>query len=121
MLAHCVSINNVGDTFTEFGWEKSPVIFNNIACNEAHSMLVQCVNEQSIGVHNCGENNIAGVICEMPSPDNLTISTSVSACVTFGRHVLCCCFLIKSRLLQIGCHLLFLTHNQIQCRKLPQI
>ena len=69
--------------------------FNSITCNEAHPMLLQCVNEQSIGVdNNCGENNIAGVICEMPSPDYL--STSVSAWINCVTSVWQTCFKLKA-------------------------
>ena len=65
-------------------WENSPTLFNNIGCNETHSMLFQCIDVHNIGVYDCSVNNTAGVICEMPSPDNtisLPMITSVSACI----------------------------------------
>ena len=78
-----MSINIILDgTFADFEWENSPIMFNNIACNEAHSTLLQCFDSDSIGVYDCGRNNTAGVICELPTLDNiktlLPITTSVS-------------------------------------------
>ena len=61
----------------------SPPLFNNTACSENHSVLLQCIDMHNISFYDC-ENNTAGVICEIPSPDNttsLTMTTSVSAWV----------------------------------------
>ena len=41
-------------------------------------MLFQCIDVQNITVYNCSENNTAGVICGMPSP-NVTILMSVTS------------------------------------------
>ena len=41
----------------------TPMLFHNITCNETHSMLFQCINLHSIGIHNCGGNATAGVVC----------------------------------------------------------
>ena len=40
-----------------------PVLLDNVACNKSHSNLSQCVHPLDIGIHNCEEGNIAGVIC----------------------------------------------------------
>ena len=34
-----------------------------MACNKSHSNLSQCVGQSNIGIHECEEGNIAGVIC----------------------------------------------------------
>ena len=40
-----------------------PILLDNVACNNSHANLSQCVHPQSIGIHECEEDNIAGVIC----------------------------------------------------------
>ena len=45
-------------------------------------MLFQCVDMDSIGVYDCGENNVARVSCEMPIPDVTTISMLTTASVS---------------------------------------
>ena len=46
----------------------SPALLVNVTCDEKHSMLFQCVDlRNSVGVQNCEENNIAGVICQTKS------------------------------------------------------
>ena len=67
---------NIGGAFTNFRWENSPIIFNNIACNETHSTLLQCFGEHNIGVFDCGGSKTAGVICEMPM-----VPVAVSICM----------------------------------------
>ena len=58
-------------------WEDSPTVslFNTTSCNETHSVLLECVNLDKIGVYNCSNNNIARVNCENLSPDVTTTST----------------------------------------------
>ena len=46
-------------------------------------MLFLCVDLDSIGVYDCGTNNVARVSCEIPNPDVKTASmliTSVMSC-----------------------------------------
>ena len=40
-----------------------PRLLGNAACNKSHLNLSQCVHPLDIGIHNCEEDNIAGVIC----------------------------------------------------------
>ena len=40
-----------------------PILLDNAACNKSHLNLSQCVHPLDIGIHNCEEDNIAGVIC----------------------------------------------------------
>ena len=73
-----------GVSLKDYEWENSTTLFNNIMCNETHSMLLQCIDLDGIGVYNCSENNIARVGCEMPNPDvdvttfSMLTETSVS-------------------------------------------
>ena len=46
-----------------------------MACNKSHSNLSQCVHPLNIGIHDCEENNTAGVIC-------LNISSTTNTPVT---------------------------------------
>ena len=75
VIYHCPS---KGLALNVFGRGSSPLLFNNISCNKTHSMLFQCIDVQNIAVYNCSENNTAGVICGMPSP-NVTISMSITS------------------------------------------
>lgn len=60
-------------------------LFNKTACNETHTVLFQCADLDEIGIYDCGENNIARVICENLSPAVTTASMmtkiSVRACM----------------------------------------
>ena len=40
-----------------------PILLDNVACDKSHSNLSQCVHPLDIGIHDCEEDNIAGVIC----------------------------------------------------------
>ena len=48
-----------------------------MACNKSHSNLSQCVHPLDIGIHECEEDNIAGVICLIVSSTEVT-NTSVT-------------------------------------------
>ena len=43
-----------------------------MACNKSHSNLSQCVHPLDIGIHDCEEDNIAGVICLKIAPTTVT-------------------------------------------------
>ena len=75
-LSVCLSIPFKG---IESG--NSPTLFNNITCNENHSMLLQCIDVHSIGVYDCNESNIARVVCKMPNP-GVTTSTLAKTSVS---------------------------------------
>ena len=57
-----------------------PILLNNVACNKSHLNLFQCVHPQSIGIHECEEDNNAGVICHMK--DSLTIGITLTTVST---------------------------------------
>ena len=45
------------------GAGEGPILFDNVTCNQTLSELSQCVNLGNIGLHNCDQDNTAGVIC----------------------------------------------------------
>ena len=65
-----------------FGAGMGPILLDNVTYNQSHSELLQCVHPlvQDIGVHNCDQENVAGVIC--PNVSTTTI-TSTAAATTF--------------------------------------
>ena len=52
-----------------------PILLNDVTCNESHLELLQCIHPLDIGIHNCDQENAAGVIC--PNVPTTTI-TNVS-------------------------------------------
>ena len=50
-----------------------------MACNKSHSNLSQCVHPLDIGIHDCEEDNIAGVICLSGADTKLNSDKSQSA------------------------------------------
>ena len=54
-----------------------PVLLSNVTCNQSHSGLLQCVHPQDIGIHDCDEENVAGVIC--PSVSTTTAATTAAS------------------------------------------
>ena len=46
-----------------FGARVGPILLNNVVCDRNHLELLQCVHPQGFGIHDCGQENIAGVIC----------------------------------------------------------
>ena len=74
LASHSSLPATIGVPLKDYEWENSLSLFNNTACNETHSTLFQCISEDNIGVYDCGENNTARVVCEMPNPDVTTSS-----------------------------------------------
>ena len=66
-----------------FGAGMGPILLDNVACDQSHSGLLQCVHPQDIGIHDCDRENVAGVIC--PNVSTTTI-TSTAAVTTF-KHL----------------------------------
>ena len=56
-----------------------PILLDNVACNESHANLSQCVHPLDIGIHDCEEDNIAGVICLSGADTKLNSDKSQSA------------------------------------------
>ena len=54
-----------------FGAGMGPILLDNVTCNQSHLKLLQCVHPLDIGVHDCDQENVAGVIC--PSVSTTTI------------------------------------------------
>lgn len=52
-----------------------PILLDNVACDQNHSELLQCVYPANIGIHNCDWENVAGVIC--PIRTTVTPSTAL--------------------------------------------
>ena len=54
-----------------FGAGMGPILLDNVTCDRNHlpMVLLQCVHPADIGIHNCGRENVAGVICP-----NMTIA-----------------------------------------------
>ena len=51
-----------------------PVLLDNVTCNQSHVELLQCVHPLDIGIHDCNQENVAGVIC--PNISTVTITTT---------------------------------------------
>ena len=56
-----------------------PILLDNVACDQSHLELLQCVHPQDIGVHDCDRENVTGVICPQ-------LSTTTTAAVTAFKH-----------------------------------
>ena len=50
-----------------FGAGVGPILLDNVTCDQSHSELLQCVHPLDIGIHNCNQENVAGVICPILS------------------------------------------------------
>ena len=48
-----------------------PILLDNVACDQSHSGLLQCVHPQNMGVHDCDQENVAGVICPSVFASNI--------------------------------------------------
>ena len=59
-----------------FGAGMGPILLDNVACDQSHSELLQCVHPLDIGIHNCDQENIAGVICPNVSDSAITTATT---------------------------------------------
>ena len=64
-----------------FGAGMGPILLDNVACDQSHSGLLQCVDPQDIGVHDCDRENVVGVIC--PYVSDASTITSIAAVTTF--------------------------------------
>ena len=58
---------------SSFGAGKGPILFDNVICNKTHSELSQCVDLQTIGLHNCDRDSTAGVVC----PEVASVSSTI--------------------------------------------
>ena len=65
--------HSLGVPISNFGVGKGPILFDNVTCNQTHSELSQCVDLQTIGLHNCDRDNTAGVIC----PEAASVSATI--------------------------------------------
>ena len=61
-----------------FGAGMDPILLDNVTCNQSHLELLQCVHPLDIGVHDCDQENVAGVIC--PSVSTTTIIDILVQC-----------------------------------------
>ena len=61
-----------------FGAGMGPILLDNVTCNQSHLELLQCVHPLDIGVHDCDQENVAGVIC--PSVSTTTIIDILVQC-----------------------------------------
>ena len=53
----------LGVPVSNFGAGEGPTLFDNVTCNQTHSELSQYIDLWTIGLHNCDQDNTAGVIC----------------------------------------------------------
>ena len=63
-----------------FGAGMGPILLDNVTCNQSHSSLLQCVHPLDIGIHDCDQVNVAGVIC--PNVSDSAITTSIHLLAT---------------------------------------
>jgi hypothetical protein len=71
---------------SRFGDGKGPILLDNVACNQIHSNLFQCVNFQYIGTFRYCMHT-AGVICEgMNSTSTKQIPANMSHDSTYASH-----------------------------------
>ena len=59
-----------------FGAGMGPILLDNVACDQSHSELLQCVHPLDIGIHNCNQKNVAGVICPNVSDSAIITATT---------------------------------------------
>ena len=64
-----------------FGAGMGPILLDNVACDQSHSELLQCVHPQDFGIHDCDRENVAGVICPNVSAIT-TAATNIHLLVT---------------------------------------
>ena len=69
----CAGMSPVNQSF---GAGMGPILLDNVTCNQSHLKLLQCVHPLDIGVHDCDQENVAGVIC-------LRLSIVIGAITTF--------------------------------------
>ena len=46
-----------------FGWGKGPIFLDSVKCSGNETVLLHCISEDVLGIHNCGHAEDAGVIC----------------------------------------------------------
>ena len=61
-----------------FGAGMGPILLDNVTCDQNHSELLQCVHPLDIGIHDCDQINVAGVIC----PNVFAITTTATLLTT---------------------------------------
>ena len=59
-----------------FGAGMGPILLDSVTCDQSHSELLQCVHPQDIGIHDCDQENVAGVICPNVSDSAITTATA---------------------------------------------
>ena len=58
-----------------YGAGLGPILLGNVTCNQSHSELLQCVHPLDIGIRNCDQQTVAGVICPNVSLHLFTTNT----------------------------------------------
>ena len=61
-----------------FGVGMGPILWDNVTCDQNHSELLQCVHTLDIGIHNCDQENVAGVICPNVISTIATTTTNIA-------------------------------------------
>ena len=81
-LLYYITINHAGMPVSQsFGAVMGPILLDNVACDQSHSELLQCVHPHDIGIHNYyNRENVAGVIC--PNVSITTATTSIDLLTT---------------------------------------
>uniref|UniRef100_A0A8C1X3G9 SRCR domain-containing protein n=1 Tax=Cyprinus carpio TaxID=7962 RepID=A0A8C1X3G9_CYPCA len=64
-------------TSAHFGQGSGPILLDDVRCSGSESSLTQC-SHPTIGTHNCGHSEDAGVVCQLP--DIRLVSGSDSCC-----------------------------------------
>ena len=67
-----------------FGTGMGPILLGSVTCNQSHLELLQCVHPLDIGVHECGRENVAGVICPNVSTTTVIDAMTVQSGAIFG-------------------------------------
>ena len=63
-------------------------LFNTTSCNETHSVLLECVDVNKIGVYICSNNNVTRAVCENLSPEVMTTSIQITKNISKCIHTL---------------------------------
>ena len=60
-----------------------PILLDNVACDQNHSEFLQCVYPLDVGIHDCDQENVAGVICpNVPDSAITTATTNINLLAT---------------------------------------
>ena len=73
MLGYQIVLESLG--YARFGQGTGPILLDDVACSGTESNLAQCPYNgyPTLGIHNCGHNEDASVICTNISKDSLLL------------------------------------------------